>query len=74
MRDCILILHQCEQCKKLNTLSVAHVVTTVPRKGDPKTKSRVVIDKLLIRPEEVERLRGLRGGANVHAAPAPKTT
>lgn len=69
-----LILHQCEQCKKLNTLTVAHIVTTVPRTGDPKTKSRVVIDKLLIRPDEVERLRGVRGGANVHASPAPKTT
>lgn len=55
-------LHVCEQCKQTNTLTVQEVSVSVDKEGDRSENATAVVDKLLITPQDVEKLSQLRVG------------
>jgi hypothetical protein len=52
-----LFYHACPQCGQLHTLTARDTVVSHDKKGNAKTTSRIIVDKLLIDPAELEQIR-----------------
>lgn len=46
--------HQCDSCKELNTLTVSSVTKTVDKKGRTSTKTKKLVDRMILQPGDVE--------------------
>ena len=52
--------HTCGECKQLNAVTASEIRITYDRKGKAQQKTKVLLKKLLVSPEELEQLRALQ--------------
>ena len=65
-----LQVHTCPGCRELNALTIVETAQTLNKKGQvAATKTRTIVDKLLVSPAEVETLRTGGVAAQAYAPP-----
>jgi hypothetical protein len=66
-----LFHHHCPGCNNLHTLTLKSTVVTRDAKGNVQSKAKVLVDRLLVSPQDIERIQSRPPAPAVQPPPVP---